>query len=205
MSQTQRPVVLLVSGSPTSGSHTTATIEAASRMLADLGADPSVWDLASQPLPIVDPSRHGDTDSYADPYARKFTQLAGEADAFVIASPMYHGSFSGVVKNALDHLDVSPLAAKPTALVAHGANLSAVQVCDALRTVVRALRGIALPEQLATVPTDFERSADGRRVLRGALARQRLHDLCTALVVTAERLRAPAPAPHPGLYRATRV
>ncbi|MFK4071365.1 NADPH-dependent FMN reductase [Streptomyces sp. NPDC029674] len=190
MSQTQRPVVLLVSGSPTSGSHTTATTEAASRMLAELGADPQVWDLAAQPLPIVDPSRHGRPDEYADPYARKFARLAGEADAFVIASPMYHGSFSGVVKNALDHLDTSPLAAKPTGLVAHGANLSAVQVCDGLRTVVRALRGIALPEQLVTVPGDFGRTAEGHRVLQGVRARRRLDALCAALVETTGRLRA---------------
>ncbi|MGW0881245.1 NADPH-dependent FMN reductase [Streptomyces sp. NPDC002671] len=198
----ERPVVLLLGGSPSTGSHTTAVIEAAALMLTELGADPLVWDLATQPLPIVDPSCHGRPELYADPYARKLGQLAAEVDAFVIASPMYHGSFSGAVKNALDHLDVTPFAGKPVGLLTHGENLSAVQACDALRTVVRAMRGIALPEQLVTVPGDFARTAEGSRVLSAAEAHDRLRSLCRALVEMAWRLGGAAvPAPAAGTPR----
>ncbi|MFB7501975.1 NADPH-dependent FMN reductase [Streptomyces broussonetiae] len=195
----ERPVVLLLGGSTSSGSHTTATIEAAALMLTELGAEPLVWDLAIQPLPIVDPSCHGRPELYTDPYARTFAQLAAEADAFLIASPMYRGSCTGAVKNALDHLDVTPLSGKPVGLLAHGENLSAVQACDALRTVVRALRGIALPEQLVTVPGDFARSAKGVRVLHTSAARRRLYALCRALVELAHRLAGTAdPVPAAG-------
>lgn len=197
---TRRPAVLLLSGSPNPGSRVGTTVAAAARLLAERGAHPRVWDLAERPLPVVDPRWHGRPDAHPAAPARALAKLAQEADAFVLASPTYHGSFSGVVKNALDHLDVPALAGKPVGLVAHGENLSAVQVCDGLRSVVRALHGLALPEQLVTVPGDFAPGVGGERELRSAAARERLGRLCAALLDLTRRLGASAdPVPASGV------
>ncbi|MFH8368357.1 NADPH-dependent FMN reductase [Streptomyces sp. NPDC018031] len=187
---TGRPVVLLVVGSPGRGSHTAAAVDAAAGLLAPMGAEPLVWDLAVRPLPVVDPSCHGRPELYADPLAREFVPLVARADALLLASPTYHGACSGALKNALDHVDTPRLRGKPVALLAHGENLTAVQVCDGLRTVVRAMKGIAVPEQLVTVPGDFERLPDGRRLLSGAAARGRLGAVCRSLLTAARRCAA---------------
>ena len=44
-----------------------------------------------------------------------------DADAVLFASPVYRGSFTGALKNLLDHLPVQSLAGKPCGLVAIGA------------------------------------------------------------------------------------
>ena len=45
----------------------------------------------------------------------------GDAAAVIFASPVYRGSFSGVLKNLLDHLPVEALRGKPCGIVAIGA------------------------------------------------------------------------------------
>jgi len=60
-----------------------------------------------------------DSDLMADgfpPEVERLRHLASEADAFVMATPEYNRSFSGVLKNALDWLSMQPdppLAGKP--------------------------------------------------------------------------------------------
>ena len=43
------------------------------------------------------------------------------ADGVIFASPVYRGSFTGALKNLLDHLPIESLAAKPIGIVAMGA------------------------------------------------------------------------------------
>lgn len=45
----------------------------------------------------------------------------GDAAAVIFASPVYRGSFSGALKNLLDHLPVEALMGKPCGIVAIGA------------------------------------------------------------------------------------
>ncbi|MDQ1007706.1 azobenzene reductase [Streptomyces sp. V4I23] len=191
---TVRPQVLMISGSPRNGSHTAAVLRAGANCLVEEGADPLLWDLAAHPLPVVEAECHGRPERYGAALARKLPLLAARADAFVLASPAYHGAYSGVLKNALDHLDAGRLRGKPVALVAHGENLSAVQVCDGLRTVVRALRAVAVPEQLVTVPGDFAHPAGGGPELVAPAALDRLGDVCRALTSMACRTGRPAMA-----------
>ncbi|HXJ82333.1 MAG TPA: NADPH-dependent FMN reductase [Candidatus Methylomirabilis sp.] len=61
-------------------------------------------------------------DRFADDTARVVAQLA-EADAVLIASPVYRGSFTGALKNLLDLTPVEALRSKPIGIVAMGATL----------------------------------------------------------------------------------
>ncbi|WP_263168791.1 NADPH-dependent FMN reductase [Streptomyces sp. SCSIO ZS0520] len=188
------PLVLLLGGSPSPHSHTAAALEAAAKALTWLGAEALVWDLATRPLPIVDPCCYGRPDLYADPLARMLPATAARADAFLLASPAYHGSFSGALKNALDHLDGRELRGKPAGLLAHGEDLDAAQVCEGLRTVTRALGAVALPEQLVTVPEDFGRLDDGGPLLTDPTALDRLTSLCHSLLTYTRHAATPAAA-----------
>ncbi|MFM9827158.1 MAG: NADPH-dependent FMN reductase [Sphingomonas sp.] len=98
-------------------------------------------------LPLYDPKA---TSRTAEELA--FVGAVREASALIIASPGYHGSISGVVKNALDLLeetsgDARPyLADMPVGLIATAYGWQATgSTIAALRSIVHALRGWPTP------------------------------------------------------------
>ena len=86
------------------------------------------------------------------PMARELVDHLRQADGVIIASPGYHGSMSGLVKNALDYTEdmredrLPYLTDRSVGLVvtAYGWQ-AAVTTLDALRAVVHALRGWVTP------------------------------------------------------------
>ena len=98
-------------------------------------------------LPLYDPKATTRTDD-----ERAFVDAVRRASAVIIASPGYHGSISGVVKNALDLLeetaqDARPyLADMPVGLIATAYGWQATgSTIAALRSIVHALRGWPTP------------------------------------------------------------
>lgn len=99
-------------------------------------------------LPLYDPKAHTRT-----PEEQEFVETVRQASAIIIASPGYHGSISGVVKNALDLLEetardpVRPyLADMPVGLIATAYGWQATgSTIAALRSIVHALRGWPTP------------------------------------------------------------
>ncbi len=90
--------------------------------------------------------------SAGGPVARELVEQLRRADGVIVASPGYHGSLSGLVKNALDYTedmrdDPRPyLADRSVGLIvtAYGWQAS-VTTLSALRSIVHALRGWATP------------------------------------------------------------
>ncbi len=71
----------------------------AAQTLAAKGLDVTLADLRDYPMPMYD----GDLEAEGMPGpARAFRELLRAHDVFVIASPEYNGSFSGLLKNAID-------------------------------------------------------------------------------------------------------
>ncbi|WP_405977505.1 NADPH-dependent FMN reductase [Streptomyces sp. NBC_00158] len=99
------------------------------------------------------------------PAARRLVAEAARADGVVLASPAYHGGISGLVKNALDHLeelrdDPRPyLSGRAVGCLAVGqGHQGAVVTLGALRAVTHALRGWPTPLGVAL---DSSRTALG--------------------------------------------
>ncbi len=181
--------VVLVAGSAEHPSHIRANLDVLAKVLRTLGATTHLWDLFEDPLPLFD-SRY-----YPDPYAnaseavRRFARLADQADAFVWGSPVYHNSFSGILKNALDSLTIQQFRNKPVALMSSGnSDRTGGQPCDQLRIVARGLLAIAIPTQLITLPSDFT-FAQGRYHLVNEALQERVARLAEELVAYATIIR----------------
>ena len=85
---------------------------------------------------------------------------AALAQGFVLLSPIYHNSYSAILKNAIDHLAIRQFAGKAVALGSHGGNRSS-QAVDHLRIVARGLNAIAIPAQVSTDDTDYTNCETG--------------------------------------------
>jgi FMN reductase len=142
------------------------------------------------------------------PQAGPFLSAVARADGVVLVSPAYHGTVSGLLKNALDYVNELADAPQPfldgraLGCVAIGAgDQGAASTLQTLRTVGHALRswptpmGVALSRSRADLTEDGE-PADGQ-------ARSQLR-LMTDQVITLARLNARrraarTTAPLPGL------
>ncbi|MEU6067986.1 MULTISPECIES: NADPH-dependent FMN reductase [Streptomyces] len=181
------PEVLIVCGSVRPGGHTQALTRYAAARLDGDGHRVMLWNLAERPLPMANPAYHHEPAANPDPAVRRFVAAARRADALLLASPVYHSSYSGVLKNALDCVSMSEFAGKSVGLLAHGPQLTAVQVCDHLRIVVRSLYGHCVPEQAVTTPEDYDRDDSGDWRLSAPRMRARVDGLAAAVVKAAQR------------------
>jgi azobenzene reductase len=185
--------ILCVSGSPRNPSRTGALTCAIAAALTRRTVRSEIWNLADRPV-----LGHAVGQPREIPAAREFARAISAADAVVLASPVYHNSYSGLLKSALDELTVE-LSRKPVALASAAGGLSA-QALDHLRLIVRALGGIAIPTQVVSRAVDHGERHDGYR-LQDPTTMERVTIMADELVwlgtVLAESAcRSPAPARH---------
>jgi FMN reductase len=98
-------------------------------------------------LPIYNPH-----DPHDGEEQRRFLAAVSAADGIIVSSPGYHGSISGVVKNALDTLEGLRDDARPYfdgravgAIVCAGGAQASGSTLAALRSIIHALRGWPTP------------------------------------------------------------
>jgi len=88
-----------------------------------------------------------------DAYPEGVTRLCQEVQAaqgILLGTPVYHGSFSGVLKNALDLMGFDEFEGKMVGLVGvSGGRTEAVKALDSLRAVGRVLHAWVIPEQVS--------------------------------------------------------
>jgi FMN reductase len=119
-------------------------------------------------------------DRYPDDTARVVGAIA-EADAVLLASPVYRASFTGALKNLLDLTPVEALRAKPVGIVAMGATLHHYLGVDwQLRAVLAWFGALVAPTGVYLESAHFQ---DGR--LADPAARAALGDLVITLVAMA--------------------
>ncbi len=168
---------LLISGSTSQGSHTTALLAAIESKLLALGHETEIWDLATKPLLFSLPSWHQNPLSSNAEVICDFYGSVLKADAIVLGTPLYHGSYSGVLKNALDCLTGDAFKGKPVGLVSNGSNVrKSHQACLHLTTVVMTMEGLPTHTQIGTGKEDFEATTNGIK-----LTNPKIVDRCQTL------------------------
>jgi FMN reductase len=130
---------------------------------AQLGAKTTLVSGLDLVLPFYDPA-----DPDRAPTARRLVDELRAADGVVLVSPGYHGTVSGLVKNALDYIqdlhdDVRPyLDGRAVGCVAAADGWqAAVTTLTSLRSIVHALRGWPTPLGAAVNSLHVEFGADG--------------------------------------------
>ncbi len=137
-------------------------------------------ELAALDLPFADPAYHRDPIQNPDVNVQRLVQQATEADAIVFLAPIYHNSYTGRLKNALDHLAIKQFTGKAVGLASHGGNRT-TQAVDHLRIVARGLNAIAIPTQVCTQDSDYTES-DQNFVLSDSSMLERVERFAEELV-----------------------
>lgn len=120
-----------------------------------------VIDLSEYGLPFHDPRDHHSPELSQSRRVREFAQLALGADSFVWSTPIYHGTFTGTLKNALDNLNIRIMSRKPVFLIANGGGRFGGAVFDHMRTMAVNLHSVAVNCQVLALAADLAEQAEG--------------------------------------------
>ena len=147
-----------------------------------LGAETKVWNHGERPLPLV-----GADGSWDDPVVKDFQEMAIGSDAFVLSSPEYHGTMSGVMKNSLDWLYSKHTSGKVFGLMATLGGQASNNTLNHMRIAARWIHGWVAPEQVA-VPNIKEAFDEGGALLDDKIM-DRVRSLASSLVTNTTKLR----------------
>jgi FMN reductase len=160
-----RPFIVGIGGTTRPGSSSERALRYALALAAAQGADVELFDGASINLPMYAPESAERSEG-----ARRIVTALRRANGVIISTPCYHGSVSGLVKNALDYTedmckDPEPyLDGRAVGLIVcgHGWQSTGV-VLTAFRSIVHALRGWPTPMGVAinTLVEQFDENGVG--------------------------------------------
>lgn len=187
-----RPSVMVISGSPRAASHSRALADAVIRACGERRMPTTLWALDEAGLPFADPRYHHRPADHPLATVKRFVASADEADSFILVTPVYHNSYSGALKNALDLLSMEQFRYKPVGLAGHGGARS-TQAVDHLRIVVRGLLGVAIPTQVCTAAEDYTEGAGSPPSLTSPAILARVDRFAGELLAFATMARALRP------------
>ncbi|PYU93683.1 MAG: hypothetical protein DMG26_02630 [Acidobacteria bacterium] len=141
--------VVGICGSLRPASFTRTAVKIALRGAEEAGAQTQLIDLRGYSLIFCDGKE--DESRYPEDVFKLRKQVQ-QAKGIILGTPEYHGSFSGVLKNALDLMGFNEFEGKMIGLVGvSGGPMGAFTGLSDLRTVGRALHAWVIPEQ-ASIP-----------------------------------------------------
>ena len=141
----------------------------------ELGAECITWNNSESPLPLV-----GAEGSWDDVNVKAFQELASSSDGFVLSSPEYHGTMSGVMKNSLDWLYSKHTSGKAFSLMCTLGGQASNNTLNHMRIAARWIHGWVTAEQIA-VPHIKEAFDDAGNILDENIA-ARVEGMAKSLV-----------------------
>jgi NAD(P)H-dependent FMN reductase len=158
--EAENPIrVVGLSGSLRKSSYTRLALNIALQGAQEVGAETGLLDLRAYQLDFCDGRR--DHSTYP-PGVHELKQEIRAAQGLILGTPEYHGSFSGVLENALDLMGFEEFEGKMIGLVGvSGGKIGAINALNGLRTVGRVLHAWVIPEQVSIAQAWQAFTADG--------------------------------------------
>lgn len=175
-----QPVLVCLGGSMRETSVTAAALRAIAEIATAKQFTVHLLDIRVLNLPMYH-SEYDITDYPADSQAsiRTLLDYCRRADAFVFASPVYHGTVSGSFKNAVDFIEFMAEDERPY-LSERAIGLittNDARTFDSMMHIVHELRGWLAPTQLVVRKSEF----DAHRVLVDEGVKRRMNRLVDEL------------------------
>lgn len=137
------------------------------------GAETQLIDLRDYNLIFADGA--DDESGYPEDVFRLRREVQS-AQGIILGTPEYHGSFSGVLKNALDLMGFDEFEGKIVGLVGVGGGaMGAINALNALQAIGRSMHAWVIPQQ-ASIP-EAQRQFESDGTIRDARLRKRLQDV----------------------------
>ncbi|MDJ0730563.1 MAG: NADPH-dependent FMN reductase [Crocosphaera sp.] len=134
-----------INGSLRPNSYSALAVQVAITRIEALGEEVEFLDLRTMNLPLC----HGGKEYDEYPDVEKLRQTVKAADGLILATPEYHGSVSGVMKNALDLMSFEELSGKVTGLISVLGGQPNSNALNHLRLIMRWVHAWVIPEQIA--------------------------------------------------------
>jgi FMN reductase len=172
-----------IGGSLRPNSYSQIALKLAVQRVEALGAEVEILDLRQMQLPFCDGGKE-----YPDyPDVKRLQETVSRADGLILATPEYHGSVSGVLKNALDLMSFDQLSGKVTGLISVLGGQSNSNALNDLRIILRWVHGWVIPEQVAIGQAWKAFSSEGK--LLDEKLSQRFDQFAQSLVDNTRKLR----------------
>jgi FMN reductase len=173
-----------IAGSLRPGSYSHLALDVARQRVEALGAEVEILDLRQMNLPFCDGG-----DEYPDyPDVKRLQDAVSSADGLILVTPEYHGSVSGVLKNALDLMSFDQLSGKVAGLISILGGQSNSNALNDLRVILRWTHTWSILEQVAIGQAWKAFSPEGK--LLDEKLSQRFDQFAQGLVDSTRKLRS---------------
>lgn len=175
--------ILAITGSMNPNSRTKKAVDIVIKAAKERGAEVEHIHLASFQLPLYDCRK--DKSTYPK-NVHTFVRKVNDADGLVIASPEYHGSITGALKNAMDFIEGRNMEGKIVAILGTaGGSMGATNTVNTLHEICRNLHAWPLPAS-PSIPKSYEAfNEDG--TLKNEALQQRLEKLGHSLISSVQK------------------
>ncbi|MBS4168502.1 NADPH-dependent FMN reductase [Parachlamydia sp. AcF125] len=143
--------IMGISGSLRAHSKTSLVLKIALEKTKNWGGIPQLIELRHLNLPFCQGEK--EYENYPDVAALR--KSFKTADGIILATPEYHGSISGALKNALDLLHENDMEGKVVALISVLGGEMSTNALQTMRMICRHLHAWVIPDQLA-IPYSFQ-------------------------------------------------
>ncbi len=118
----------------------------------------------------------GEDEYRESPGVARLRNIVAEANGIILATPNYHGTLSGILKNALDLMSMHEFEGKIVGLVGvSGGRMGGANTLNALRAIGRALHAWVIPSEAWVYDASSAFTAQGG--LKDAATEQRLKEV----------------------------
>jgi NAD(P)H-dependent FMN reductase len=170
MPEERRVRITALCGSLREGSYTNMALRVALTAAEGPLSETDFIDLRAFNLPFGDGRKSPSNET------KQFCERLASADGVIIGTPEYHGSLSGVLKNALDLTGFPEWEGKMIGLVGvSGGRMGAHNALNTLRDIGRTLHAWVIPQQVS-IPEAYK-SFDAEGNLKDRVLEERLREV----------------------------